>query len=81
MRIKIPFTIYEGLKYAILKQFKIKDINDQSMTVFDYINKQKKGTKHIYDILIKSLYMKPKTEIKWEHELNLPGDFDLFQKL
>lgn len=75
-QIKIPFTTYEGLKRAICKSYDLTDKIEQLTSDFEYISRQPKGTKHIYNIFIKSFYTKPKVEYKWENEFNLPDTFD-----
>ena len=74
---KPPFTILQGLKMAILSSWpelrNISCICDAPIRppYIDYICKNNKGSRDMYDLFIEHFYKKPMSEQKWEHELNL----------
>ena len=72
-----PFTTFQGIKLAVLSTWpELRNIDGVAprpckLSFIEYICKNKKGSRDMYDIFIEELYMKPKSERKWETELNL----------
>ena len=72
-----PFTTFQGIKQAVLSTWpELRNIDGVAPrpckpSFIEYICKNKKGSRDMYDIFIEELYMKPKSERKWEIELNL----------
>ena len=66
LNMKIPFTKYEGIKRTILQDLKFSEteIDTPLITEIEFICKHQTGSRHIYDIFIKSFYIKPKSELK-----------------
>ena len=77
-----PFTTFQGIKLAILSTWpELRNIDGVAPrpckpSFIEYICRNKKGSRDMYDIFIEELYMKPKSERKWETELNLVPLFD-----
>ena len=73
-----PFTQFLGVKLSIEKLKRCEILNFEHFRINqpyipDFIKillKSKKGSREIYDILIKELYTKPKSEKKWESEFD-----------
>ena len=77
-----PFTTFQGIKLAVLSTWpELRNIDGVAPrpckpSFIEHICRNKKGSRDMYDIFIEELYMKPKSERKWETELNLAPLFD-----
>ena len=70
-----PFTTFQGIKLAVLSSGpELRNID--GVAPRRCICGNKKCSRDMYDIFIEEMYMKPKSERKWETELNLAPLFD-----
>ena len=79
--LNIPFTIYYGIITCISKRrVNLSEFKDYAISIpfipssIKKITKEKKGTKSLYEIFVKRMYVKPKSELKWEYDLNIQND-------
>ena len=83
-QIHIPFTTFHGLKTSILSMWpNLRDIDKEDIIPLSHrprylsmLCKDEKGSKSIYNVFIKKLYQKPKSEEKWKVDLNLEDEFN-----
>ena len=80
--VKLPFTMYEGLKHSILCTFpEVKHLDPSFITrplkseFIQILLKDKKGSRRIYDHFISKINHKPTCEKKWTMELSLQDQF------
>ena len=84
-QIHIPFTTFHGLKTSILSIWpNLRDIDKGDIIPLSHrprylsmICKDEEGSKSMYNVFMKKLYQKPKSEEKWEVDLNLEDEFNL----
>ena len=81
--VKLPFTVYEGLKTSILCTFpEVKQMDPScikrplKMEFIEILLKDKKGSRRIYDCFISQIQHKPICEKKWSTELSLQDQFN-----
>ena len=70
------FTLYYGIIQCIRCKIDMIDMNRLISDLpyrpkfIEILVKDKKGSRHIYDLFVKKCYLKPKSEEKWESELD-----------
>ena len=75
-----PFTLYYGMKTCIEKRklefdmFSLFHHQAKYPIYIRILRKNTKGSKDFYDLFIKNIYIRPKSELKWEAELQLTND-------
>ena len=81
-----PFTLYYGIVSSILANVNLIDNNffHENQPYMPYfisiLLKNIKGAGVFYDIFVKCKYERPKSEVKWENELNLDPEIGWWEK-
>ena len=81
-----PFTLYYGIVSGILANVNLIDNNffHENQPYMPYfisiLLKNIKGAGVFYDIFVKCKYERPKSEVKWENELNLDPEIGWWEK-
>ena len=80
------FTLYYGIVQCVQRKIDVIDVTYLYSNMpyrpkfIEIITKYPKGVKPFYDILVNDMYIRPKSELKWEEDLNFERDNNWWQK-